>query len=335
MRTTIKAWQIATCGCALTLLSLTGCGSGVRFASGTTSGTAVAVSTGPQLGYFWNVADQTLRPVLGIAGSSQIGASVVPAGVYTAGAASAASGLGVLQEADGSLDVLTLPDGAPAHLKAATATGALIRFSPLGRAALVFVPGASSATVITALGTTNAVSQVTLPGPAGDAVLSDSGHIALTTASAGGSAVMILVPGAATRTLGTVTAPGGLAFAAADSLVYADAGSDAAYLVRTASSTPTISTVPSSSLLKAPAALSVSANGRWLAVTNSAEASVVRLDLSAQLAPLTLACACTPSAAVALSGNGVFRITEPGKGPVWAADLSSDSPRIFFIPALP
>ena len=125
-----------------------GCGSGIH-APATSSGSAIAAAAGPQLGYFWNQADQTLRPVLGIPGASQIGASVVAAGLYTTGAGSASSQLALLQESDGSLDVMSLPSGQPSHLSAQTAPGAQIRFSPLGQSAVLFKPGNAGVLLVT------------------------------------------------------------------------------------------------------------------------------------------------------------------------------------------
>ena len=52
-------------------------------------------------------------PVLGVPGSSQMGAAVTGAGVYAGGAASSRSGMALLIEPDGSLDSMTLPSGAP------------------------------------------------------------------------------------------------------------------------------------------------------------------------------------------------------------------------------
>jgi hypothetical protein len=70
-------------------------------------------------------------------------------------------------------------------------------------------------------------------------------------------------------------------------------------------------------------------------VSNSGDSSVVRIDLTGQIAPLRIACTCTPTSAVALFGNATFRITEPGTGPLWAVEAAAATPRSFFIPALP
>ena len=100
------------------LVPLVGCGSGVVGSPVTTSTTTPttipsAVKSGPQLGYIWSDKTKTLRPVLGIPGSSQLGESVVPADLYLTAASSAVSNLAILQESDGVLDLMSLPTGSP------------------------------------------------------------------------------------------------------------------------------------------------------------------------------------------------------------------------------
>ena len=122
------------------LALLAGCGSSVQsLATPATSpvNPPAAVKSGPQLGYIWSDHAHTLRPVLGIPGSTQLGESVVTEGLYTAAAASNLSSLALLQESDGSLDLMTLPSGQPARLSASATPGATLRFAPSGLAAIV------------------------------------------------------------------------------------------------------------------------------------------------------------------------------------------------------
>ena len=326
----------AACGLSL----LCGCGSGIAnlAASAGTSNTPapVAVTSGPQLGYFWNAADQTLRPVLGIPGSSQVGASVVPAGTYVAGAASAASGMGVLQEQDGSLDVMSLPSGQPVHLAASVAVGASIRFSPNGRAALVFAPGGSSVQVVTGLNKVPAAAGIALSGAVMDATVSDAGRVVVAISGAAGTVLQAVNASGAASTVGSAGVLGGLSFVGSDDVVYADASANTLTVVHNASTAPSPAQVPTTALLQAPKALGVSANGQWVLVANGAEPTLVRLDLTAQAAPLKLTCNCTPTLVATLAGQGAFRVTNPASGePLWAVDAGVATPRAFFIPAMP
>jgi len=319
------------------LLILCGCGSGLGLSSSppVTTPIPAAATSGPQLGYFWNSSDATLRPVLGIPGASQIGESVVSAGTYTTGSASSAGAVAVLQEPDGSLDVLALPAGQPLHVSAATTTGAQIRFSPSGKSAIVFTPGSAAISLLTGLPSAPAASSITSPAAIQDAALADSGSIAVATASAAGANIQIIATGGAATTVGNVGALGGLAFASGDGLVFADASANTLTLVSNASTKPAPTLLPTSALLMTPSGVGVSPNGQWVLVANSADPSTVRIDLTAQNAPLRIACNCTPALVATVAGTATFRVTAPGSGPIWGVDAGVGTPRSFFIPALP
>lgn len=314
-----------TCGC--------GSGLGLGLSTGGSGSTPAPLATAnsPQLGYFWNTADATLRPVLGIPGASQIGQSVVPAGTYTTGAASSSSSVALLQEPDGSLDAMTLPSGQPVHLSAATSTGALIRFAPGGGSAVVFTPGSAALTVVTGLASAPAARALAAPSAVQDAAIGDSGSIAIAIRNN----IQVIGTGGVPTSLATVGSLGGLAFASGDSLLFADASANTLSLVRNASTQPALAVVPSGGLLRAPAALGLSPSGQWALIANSAEASTVRIDLTAQNAPLLIQCACTPALVAPITGTATFRITAPDGGPLWAVDAAVSTPRSFFIPALP
>ncbi|HEY5331598.1 MAG TPA: hypothetical protein VIJ79_17095 [Acidobacteriaceae bacterium] len=318
--------------CTVTLGALWGCGSGVGLPASSLPGTTTpAASTqGPQLGYFWNAADETLRPILGVPGSSQVGRSVVPAGTYIAAGASSANAVAVLEEPDGSLDVMTLPSGQPVHVTAkAAATGAQIRFSPDGKSAIVFAVASGSVTLLTGLPSAASATVITSPVAVLDAVVSDAGSVAVAAASSAGVSIHI-----GATTVGNAGALGGLSFASGDDLLFADAAANTLTLVHNASSKPSPVLVPNAALLMTPAGLGVSQNGQWALVANSGEASAVRIDLTGQNAPLRIVCNCTPALVAPLSGMGTFRITAPGAGAVWAVDAGVNAPRSFFIPAL-
>lgn len=322
--------------CTATLGALYGCGSGVGLPTGSTppnTVTPAASTQGPQLGYFWNAADQTLRPILGVPGSSQIGLSVVPAGTYVAAAASNA--VAVLEEPDGSLDVMTLPSGQPVHLGGKVAVaGAQIRFSPAGKSAIVFAAGSGSISLLTGLPSAPSATVIPSPVAVQDAAVSDAGGVAIAAANAAGVSIQIVSASGAATAVGSASTLGGLSFGSGDDLLFADANANTLTLVHNASSKPSPALVPSAALLMTPAGLGVSQNGQWALVANSGEASAIRIDLTGQNAPLRIACSCTPALVAPLSGMGTFRITAPGAGALWAIDAGVSAPRSFFIPAL-
>ncbi|HEY0784836.1 MAG TPA: hypothetical protein VGD62_03135 [Acidobacteriaceae bacterium] len=324
---------------------LSGCG--VDSNAGRT-GAAVAAAQGPQLGYLWSPEERSLRPILGVPGASQIGQSVVPPGVYVN--AAVAASLALLEEPAG-FDLMTLPSGAPVRLAVpapGTAT-AQIRLSPGGTSAALFVPGATTMTVVTGLsaapaasqpGKANQIQNLTAAAPIEDAAVSDAGSAAVLTQQAGGMALAVL--SASGRSTGTVVlkADGGLQFVgASDDLLVADAAANTLTLVRDASTLPAAALVATGTLLKAPLAVAASSAGRWAVVANSAEASVVRVDLTGQTQAQRVVCACKPTTAVALGSDGYFRVTTPTNAPgastpAWMVDATAATPRMLFIPAL-
>lgn len=316
---------IALLACGITLA---GCGSGV-------AGTAVApkaISSGAQLGYLWKTSDQTLRPLLGIAGASQVGDSVVNAGEYILGGGSAASSMAVLQLVDGSLDVMQLPSGQPVHLPATSSAGSTLHFSPAGNAVVLFVPGSTKVTLVTGLRTTPRVAVLTAQAAVQDAVASETGNVVLAVAGAGTGT--LLLNGSTGGQLAAPAQFGGMSFSSGDNLVFADAAANTLSLIQNESTVPATHEIASLSLLKTPASVGVSPSGRWVMVANSADPSVVRLDLTSQTPATSSTCDCIPVSAVPLAGTS-FRITNSGSGPLWAVDAGLATPRVFFIPALP
>jgi len=297
--------------------------------------TPAASTQGPQLGYFWNAADETLRPILGVPGSSQVGQSVVAAGTYIAAAASAANAVAVLEEPDGSLDVMTLPSGQPVHVGGKVAVaGAQIRFSPSGKSAIVFAAGSASVSLLAGLPSAPSMTAITSPITVQEAAVSDAGSVAVASSSSTGVSIQIVSASGAATAVGNTGALGGLSFASGDDLLFADASANTLTLVHNASTKPSPVLVATAALLMTPAGLGVSQNGQWALVANSGEASAIRIDLTGQNAPLRIACNCTPALVAPLSGMGTFRITAPGAGALWAIDAGISAPRSFFIPAL-
>jgi hypothetical protein len=321
--------------CSLATLVLCGCGSVVQqVASSNESSPPVAAPQGPQLGYAWKSDDQTLRPFLGILGSAQIGQSVVPEAAYVAAGTSAISSLAVLIGADGHVYTMSLPSGTPIQTSVTAAANSIVRFSPSGVNALLFVPGAQSAVLLTSLTTSPQGKQIAAGGPLLDAASSDAGAVAALVLTASGAAINRLT--GTPQQLVTLSGIGSLAFVGTgDSLLAADASANALTLIRSVSSSPSAVPVPTASLLKSPVAVGAALNGRWAVVANGTDSSVVRLDLSGAVAPQRIASVAQPTVVQQLSGNGVFRFTDVAStGPVWVGDMTTPSPSLMFIPAL-
>jgi hypothetical protein len=134
----------------------------------------------------------------------------------------------------------------------------------------------------------------------------------------------------------TLSRLGGMAFVpGADSAVIADAGANT--VIEAAHVTGAISVAQIASEKDGtakPDAVGISADGRWAAVANSKDGSVLRIDLSGQSAVSRTVCSCSPTELQPLAGNFAFRLNEPGTGTVWAFDGGgSVAPRMVFLPA--
>jgi hypothetical protein len=319
------------------LATTAGCGSGLVATSQPQSTPApVASALGPQLGYLWVNADHTLRPILGVAGSSLVGQSLVSAGEYIAAATSATQGVAILQATDGSFDLMTLPSGSPVSLVGLTLpAGAQLRLSPAASAALLYTPGASSASLVTGLPSTPKLQTISVGGPIVDSAVSDTGTASFEYSQSSSVTLAVVPLGGRSVSVATVGSGGGLNFLPGrDDLLYADAAANTLTLLRSATSAPSATLIQTSGLLKTPAAVGVSGSGRWALVANSASQSLVRVDLNS-LAAVSVACTCTPTLAATLADDGAFRVTDAATGPNWLVDASSPTPRTLFIPALP
>jgi hypothetical protein len=319
------------------LAMTTGCGSGVLGASAPLQNIAapVASAKGPQLGYLWIESDKTLRPILGVPGASQVGQSVVPAGVYIGATASATASVAVLQDTDGAFDVMTLPSGSPASLGVTLPAGARIRLSPSATTALLYTPGAATASLVTGLPSTPAVHAITAPGAIADSAVSDTGAVSFEYAQGSSFAVAVATLNGLSTPIASVKSIGGLNFLPGhDDLLFADATANSLTLIRTSTTAPSTSLIQTAQLLKSPSAVGVSGSGRWALVSNSGSQNLVRVDLTT-LTSTAVSCSCKPTLASTLADDGAFRVTDALTGPNWIVDAAPATPRTLFIPALP
>lgn len=328
-----RTLSLAAAGlCALALLS--GCGSGLG-SVGTSAPPAIAATNGPQLGYLWVATDKTLRPILGVAGASQVGQSVVPAGAYQSAVTSAAGTFALMQAADASFDVVALPTGTSVALPVSLPSGATLRLSSSGAAAALYSPGASSAAVITGLPNSPVVRTVSASAPIVDAAVSDTGSIAVEVAQGSSLIANVVTLDGKSHTVASLGASGGLTFLPGrDDLLLVDSAANTLTLIASASSAPAASTFPTGTLLQAPLAVGVSQSGRWALVANSAGNGLVRLDLR-QRTSSAVACACTPTLAAPLADDGAFRVTALPADPNWVVEANAATPRVLFLPAVP
>lgn len=321
---------------ACAMVAITGCGGGVLGVTPPQSvATPVASAKGPQLGYLWIASDKTLRPILGVPGASQIGQSVVPAGVYAQAVASATSSIAVLQDTGGAFDLMMLPSGSVVSLNVTLPVGASIRLSPAATSALMYSPGATFATLVTGLLTTPAIHSIQAPGAISDSAVSDAGSVGFEYLQGSSTAIGVAPLDGRTAPIASVRAIGGLSFLpGVDDLLFADGSANTLTLMRSSSTAPSRFAIQTAQLLNGPSTVAVSGSGRWALVANRGNQNLVRVDL-ATLTGIAVACSCQPTTAATLADDGAFRVTDTQSGPNWMVDASIATPRLLFIPALP
>ena len=329
-------WAFAVIVAASTIV---GCGSGAsRQLSAPTSSstTAKIVPSGPALGAWWDAQGKGLRVVSGVPGAAIESAPTYANGAYVSASICIRKNFALLMSASGALDAATLPQGEPVTIAHVAAPNATISFSPSCNSVLVYTPAQTQALLIQGLPADAKTSNVALPAGTSTAIVADSGAL-LTAALAqdGSIAVVAFSSNGMPQPVTMLSKFGGMAFQPeVDSAVLADAGAN--IIIEASHVTGAINLAQIAAQrdgVAQPVAVGTSLDGRWIAVANSKDGSILRLDLSAQIAPSRTLCKCLPTKLEPLAGNFAFRINEPDTGTVWAFDGGAASSRIVFLPA--
>lgn len=342
IRSASRSWLFLTFAsfAAIPLLWSTGCGGNAATSSGTSSGMGTTgtsnsapagnVSGGATLGLVWNSADKTLRPVVGVPGSSWLGSSIVPAGAYSTAAYSASSGVALLTDSHGNLSLITPGSQQPVPLAQAVPSTPEIVFSPDGQRAAIFDPNSDSATVVSGLPSQPIVSTITSHGAISALALSDEGAVLVASPGAAGVAITEISSSGALSTPASLAGFGGMTFLpGSNDFLLADSSNNT--LVRFHSgSRQTLATHADG--LNQPLAVAASADGQWAVTANRADGTLVRVNLTGTATPSRALCACSPTELLPLAGNAVFELTPPGTAPSWLMDADRSTPGIFFVP---
>jgi hypothetical protein len=319
---------------SLTLLCvlLSGCGGAGSFLPTTGSKSVPGVPSGPTAGFVWSSTDETLRPILGVVGSSQVGASIVPAGTYVSGSASSANDTGLVEDSLGNLFALNLPVSQPSLVATGLPPQAQIVFSPSGANAVAYAAGGSAVTLITGLPSTPKASAISTAQKLSVAIVSDAGTVLAATQTAPASVGTLSASGQFSP-LTSVVKVGGMNFLPAiDDALVADASKNTVSILHSVSGTLAIQMLNSTGVSQ-PLAVSATQDARWAVVANAGNQNILWIDLKNGGTPATLACNCQPNQLNALSGGKSFRLNDLGSGPLWLLDLTS-SPQLVFVPAV-
>lgn len=318
-----------------TCLWATGCGWGVANLAPAATKPVTGIPSGPILGYIFSAGDGTLRPMLGVKGSSQMGQSIVPAGVYVAGAASVAGSAGLLEDERGSLFAFNLPLSQPIHVADGFGDHVQIAFASSGHTAIAYKPGGSSIALVTGLPSSPQVQTIAAAGTlsVASAVVNDSGLVVLATQGSPSVVGTLQTNGQFSR-MATVAEAGGLNFVpGSDDVLLADHGRNAAFLLHNVSTSPSLQALNATGANQ-PLAIAATQDRRWAVIANGGDQGLVRIDLKADTPASKLSCSCQPSQLTSLAGSGTFRVNALGTGPVWMVDLSGSAPQLLFVPAM-
>ncbi len=339
---------IGSAAAATFVVALAGCGTSLNSTSPSSQGTLQAQSqpaVGPVLGYVWDSAGQTLRPVQGLPGASIVGTPAVSApqgATFIASASSGVSNTALFLDAHGGVFQSSLAGGKLTQVASLPGANGLV-LSNSGAYALITGKSASGTNIASVIaGLPQAPSVRSLDVSAATSIFggaaSDTGTVALAVGSGqSGAAVVAFVGQAAGTQVATPQAFGGIQFVPkSDELVVADAGSGALTAISHVNTTPASTILSAADGIASPLALDISPNGRWVVVANHA-GDVLRADLTGAAPTTKLHCSCAPTQVLALNGSTAgttLRLVTAGGGPLWIVDAGRTAPQILFIPAI-
>ena len=297
--------------------------------------------SGSALGFVFDPEVHGLRPILGIPGASILGKRVALS-VDLAGAIVApAHDHALAITRDSELIEIRKLSSAPAvrPLLRERSVIDVMRLSPSGGEAILYRRSANTYQLVSGLpGAPVAGEEFDLPrfhGSLTALALADGSRTALAGFSNGESgAIYLLSPTGHAAWISGVRHPSSITFLSHshDALV-ADKTGDKIYLLRNVTgNVATLLMADKHDGVDEPVAVEASRDGRQAFAANARSKTILTVEL-ANGAHVLHACRCVPTTLSHLSGNALYRITEPSKGPMWLFDGDAPQPRIVFVPA--
>jgi hypothetical protein len=283
------------------------------------------------MGLIWNSSDSTLRTLVGVPGSTQLGPPLFPVGAYAAGAFAPLTQTGLLIDPKGNLQILILPSLVPSTVAQSVSPASVIAFAPHGGYAAVFAPGSASVLMLSGLPQAPSVSTVSASAAIQGVAVSDAGTMLLATGGASTGVTVASISASGTRSsLASLAGYGGMNFipGSEDSLI-ADATANT--LSRYHGGAATVLATHANGLNQ-PFAVAASQDGHWAVTADQADSSLLRIDLTGATSPAQSTCGCSPTQLLSLSGNAVFELTPPAAMPGWMIEADGPTSRVLFIP---
>lgn len=279
---------------------------------------------GPVLGLVFDAQAGAVRELTGIPGAAKLSPPIHNGGALRSAVIAPNRNFAIALDRDGAA-VLISP-ASERRLPGASAGAARLAVSPLGSAAVIYFQGAGTAEVFTGLPESPRLAQtLRIDNAVADLAVSDDGEVVLVlTRSRRGDAAF------------TYTSDGSRAVVHRSRRIAAIASVPGAHQVLVAEASEVKLIAPD--LGREPAGsdpdgdiVSIAAfhdGSRVLIGSRSGRVTIYDLRTATSS---SVTCACTPQVFSALRGGAVFRLNEPGDGPVWLLDTQAPEPRIYFV----
>ena len=286
----------------------------------------------PGLGFAWDGRSNQIRPIHGIPGAAILGEGAGQT-AYTSAVISPRHDLALAISAGTSkVRLIHLASGVAQDVPEIDAAPFRLVFSPSGTAALAM---GSKLQLLTGLTGSLTVQDLALPPNAGDLTaiaLSDDGQLVLLATRSGDTAsTWLLAPGMSPL---QAALPGPIAaasFQPGAREAFALDPDGAIYQILNSSIPGEVRQLhPGSSQTAGSVAVRLSADGKHIYTANrTGTAAVFDVDAASIVA---VDCGCTPTGIEPLTPN-LFRITEISDRPVMLFDVSTPTPRVWFVPS--
>ncbi len=287
----------------------------------------------PGIGFVWDGRSSQIRPIHGIPGAAILGEGLGKTG-YASAVVSPRHDLALAIAADtGKVQLIRLASGDVQDVPEIDPAPSRLVFSPSGTAALAI---GSKLQLLAGLPDSLTVQDLPLPTDAGEPsaiALSDDGQFVLFGTRSGDTAsTWLLAPGMSPVQL---VLPGPIAVASfkpggweaialdPDGALYQILSSTVPAEVR--------QLLPGSSQTANPIALRMSADGKRIFTANRL-GTVAVID-AASTSILSVDCGCAPTGIEPLTSSSLFRINEISDRPVMLFDVSTPTPRVWFVPS--
>ena len=286
----------------------------------------------PGLGFVWDARSNQVRPIHGIPGAALIGEGAGQTG-YSSAVISPRQDLALAISGDtGKVQLIRFSSADVQDVPGIDAPSRIV-FSPSGTAALAL---GTKLQLLTGFSDSLTVQDLALPIEAGEPsaiALSDDAQFVLFSARSGDTATTwLLSPGMSPLQLSLPVPIAVASFqpGARDAAAF-DVDGTGYRILNTSIPGEVQRLYPGSSETADPVAVRVSPDGKRIYTANRLGMAAV-IDVATASA-VSVNCGCSPTSIEPLTSNNLFRITEISDRPVMLFDVSTPSPRVWFVPS--